>query len=442
MQQNNSHRAFWLLAGPMIISNISMALLGLVDTAVVGHLDTAVYLGAVAVGSVIFDFLYWGMGFLRMGATGVTAQAHGQDDATEMRTILGQSVLIGLSIALLILIFQNAIINTGLSLLEGSSDVKHFALVYCKWMIWGAPALMFLFSVSGWFLGMQNAIAALTVGITVNVINIVLDIILVVVFEMDVRGVALATVIAQYSGVILAIILVKKELANKVGEWSFAKIVNAEKLKQFLHLNHNIFIRTICLILVFAFFTREGAKYGDLTLAANAILMKFYLLMALALDGFNHAAEALVGKAIGQKSKANFNNAVMLALKWSFAFGLFFTLFYWFAGEWLIYLLTDINDVRDVAKEYLPWMIFLPLISVWCFLLDGVFIGATRGPEMRNAMLICTFVFFLPLWYLFQYLDNHGLWLAFTLFIGLRGVVLGIYYYRIEHKTGFIYRAS
>jgi len=161
-------------------------------------------------------------------------------------------------------------------------------------------------------------------------------------------------------------------------------------------------------------------------------------LMALALDGFNHAAEALVGKAIGAKSKALFNNAVSLALKWSIVFGLLFTLFYWLGGKWLIYLLTDIDSVREIALIYLPWMIVLPLISVWCFLLDGIFIGATRGPEMRNAMLICTFVFFLPLWYVFQFMDNHGLWLAFTLFIVVRGVVLGIYYYRIERNESFV----
>ncbi|MCZ6803732.1 MAG: MATE family efflux transporter [Proteobacteria bacterium] len=160
--------------------------------------------------------------------------------------------------------------------------------------------------------------------------------------------------------------------------------------------------------------------------------------MAMALDGFNHAAEALVGKAIGAKSKGLFNKAVSLALKWSIAFGLFFTLFYWLGGKWLIYLLTDIDSVREIALIYLPWMIVLPLISIWCFLLDGIFIGATRDPEMRNAMLICTFVFFLPLWYVFQFMDNHGLWLAFTLFIVVRGVVLGIYYYRIESHEGFV----
>lgn len=438
MTINNQHRAFWLLAGPMIIGNVSMALLGLVDTAVIGHLDSAVFLGGVAVGSVIFDFLYWGMGFLRMGTTGIVAQAHGKEDATEIRTLLIQSILVGLSIAIFFLLFQNPIFNFGLTLLEGSAEVKHYAEVYCRWMIWGAPALMILFSVNGWLLGMQNAMASLRLGITVNVINIVLDIIFVVYMDMDVRGVALATVIAQYCGVLYAFFIVRKQLVDQGGEWQIAEILHLEKMKIFMRLNNDIFIRTICLILVFAFFTREGAKYGDLTLAANSILMKFYLLMALALDGFNHAAEALVGKAIGARSKSAFKNAVELALKWSLAFGLAFTLFYWLAGESLVNLLTDLEEVRETAFIYLPWMMVLPLISVWCFLLDGVFIGATRGSEMRNAMLICTFVFFLPFWYAFQFMGNHGLWLAFTVFIAVRGVVLGVYYFWIEQQDRFV----
>ena len=438
MTNKSQNRTFWLLAGPMIIGNVSLALLGLVDTAVIGHLDTAVYLGGVAVGTVIFDFLYWGMGFLRMGTTGIVAQASGKQDATEVRTILMQSILVGLSIAILILLLQKPIFNFGLSFLEGSSDVKYYAMVYCQWMIWGMPALMILFSVNGWLLGTQNAMSVLYIGIVANVLNIILDIIFVVYMDMDVRGVALATVISQYSGVIMAFFIINKQLKKQSGVWSLEKIFNVKKIRKFLSLNHDIFIRTICLILVFSFFTRESGKHGDLVLAANSILLKFYMLMALALDGFNHAAEALVGKAIGEKDKKLFNQVVTLTLKWSLAFGLFFTLLYWLAGKGMIYLLTDIDSVREIALIYLPWMIALPLVSVWCFLLDGVFIGATRGKEMRNSMLICTFGFFLPIWYVFQFMGNHGLWLAFTLFIAVRGITLGFSYYQIERRESFI----
>ncbi len=438
MDQKLASREFWLLAGPMIISNVSVALLGLVDTAVVGHLDSAVYLGGVAIGSVVFDFLYWGMGFLRMGTTGFIAQIHGQKDANAMRTTLGQSLLIGFGLAMLILLFQLPIIRTGLYLLDGSDEVKYYAAIYCHWMIWGAPALIALFSINGFLLGMQNAISTLKLAIIVNSINIVLDIVFVVGLEMDVRGVALATVIAQYTGVLIGLWFVRKELRKHPGHWLFDQIIHVEKLKRFLSLNNDIFIRTICLILVFAFFTREGARHGDLILAANSILMKFYLLMALALDGFNHAAEALVGKAVGSRNKAIFNLSVHLALKWSLVFGTAFTGFYWLAGEWLISMMTDLPIVGETATTYLPWMIAMPLVSIWCFLLDGVFIGATRGAEMRNSMLACTFVFFLPLWYLFQDLGNHGLWLAFTIFILVRGITLGMYYYFIDKREGFV----
>ncbi len=438
MNGKNANRAFWLLAGPMIVSNVSIALLGLVDTAVIGHLDSAVYLGGVAVGSVVFDFLYWGMGFLRMGTTGIIAQVHGKNDANEMRAVLARSALIGLSIALCILALQNPIINIGIGLLEGSDAVKYHARTYCHWLIWGAPAMIVLFSVNGWLLGMQNAVATLKIGIIVNVVNIALDLLFVVGFNMDVRGVALASVIAQYTGVTVGFLMIRKELTHYPGTWSLTSIIDTDKIKKFLSLNHDIFIRTICLILVFAFFTREGARQGDLVLAANSILMKFYLLMALALDGFNHAAEALVGKAVGARSREMFDKSVSLALKWSFIFGLCFTLFYWLCGDLLIAALTGIESVRELARIYLPWMILLPMVSIWCFLLDGIFIGATRGAEMRNSMLVCTFVCFLPLWYVFQFLGNHGLWLAFTLFILVRGITLGFYYIRIEKKESFI----
>ena len=438
MRKDNTSRAFWLLAGPMMISNLSMALLGLVDTAVIGRLDSAVYLGGVAVGGIIFDFLYWGMSFLRMGATGLTAQARGQNDAAELRALLLQSVLIGLGIALLMLLLQAPIIHYGLALLEGSAEVKRHAAVYCRWMIWGAPALMVLFAINGWLLGMQNAVAALQISVFVNVINIILDIVFVIYLGMEVRGVALASVIAQYAGVLLALVLVRGELSRRGGQWSLARVLDLRKLRLFLALNHDIFIRTICIILVFAFFTREGGRHGDLVLAGNSILMKFYLLMAMALDGFNHAAEALVGRAVGARSRKLFNRAVLLTLKWSLWFGLFFTLFYWLNGAWLINILTDIEPVREVALVYLPWMIILPLLSVWCFLLDGIFIGATRGAEMRNAMLICALIGFLPVWYLLQPFGNHGLWLAFTAFTVMRGAVLGLYYLRIERSGGFV----
>jgi MATE family, multidrug efflux pump len=437
-----NHSSMWRLAGPMIVSNISIALLGLVDTAVVGHLDEAYYLGGIAIGAVIFDFIYWGMGFLRMSTTGLTAQIHGQansqDDNNACRTILAQSLITAILIAIIILIFQKHIANLALWLLEGSDEVTFYARTYFEWTIWGAPAVLSLLVMTGWFLGMQNAKATLIVAVTVNIINVILDFVLVFGFEMDVRGVALASVISLYIGMFLAVFLVYKELAINQGEWLISDILHIQRLKEILALNQDIFVRTICLIFVFAFFTRQGAKQGDIILAANAVLLNFQALMALGLDGFANASEALVGKSVGANNRKAFVDNVKTATFWSFIVAISFALVYAVAGKSVINILTDISLIRFEAYKYLPWMILSPIVAVWCFLLDGIFIGATRAKEMRNSMLISTFLVFLPVWYVFQGYENHGLWLAFIVFFVARGLTLAYVSVQIEREGGFV----
>jgi MATE family multidrug resistance protein len=441
-----NHFTMWRLAGPMIVSNISIALLGLVDTAVVGHLGQPYYLGGIAIGAIIFDFIYWGMGFLRMSTTGLTAQIHGQannqsnkqDDNNACRTILAQSLITAFLIATIILIFQKHIADLALWLLEGSDEVTFYARTYFEWSIWGAPAVLSLLVMTGWFLGMQNAKATLIVAVTVNIINVVLDFVFVFGFDMDVRGVALASVISLYIGFFVAVLLVSRELRINQGEWLIADILHMQRLKEILALNQDIFIRTICLIFVFAFFTRQGAKQGDVVLAANAILLNFQALMALGLDGFANASEALVGKAVGSKDRKAFVDSVKTATFWSLVVSISFALIYAFAGKSMINILTDILSIRSEAYQYLPWMILSPIVAVWCFLLDGIFIGATRAREMRNSMLISTFLVFLPAWYLFQGIGNHGLWLAFIVFFIARGLTLAYASLQIEREGGFV----
>jgi MATE family multidrug resistance protein len=432
----------WRLAGPMIVSNISIALLGLVDTAVVGHLGQPYYLGGIAIGAVIFDFIYWGMGFLRMSTTGLTAQIHGQannqDDNTACRTILAQSLITAFVIAMIVLIFQKHIADLALWLLEGSEEVTFYARTYFEWTIWGAPAVLSLLVMTGWFLGMQNARATLIVSVTVNIINVILDFVFVFGFDMDVRGVALASVISLYIGLFVAVFLVSRELRTSPGEWLIADILHMQRLKEILALNQDIFIRTICLIFVFAFFTRQGAKQGDVILAANAILLNFQALMALGLDGFANATEALVGKAVGSKNRKAFVDSVKTATFWSFVVAISFALVYALAGKSMINILTNILSIRTEAYQYLPWMILSPIVAVWCFLLDGIFIGATRAKEMRNSMLISTFLIFLPAWYVFQAMGNHGLWLAFIVFFIARGLTLAYTSLIIEREGGFV----
>ena len=439
VQLNSKHKILWRLSGPLIISNLSIALLGIVDTAVVGHLSHPYYLGAVAVAAVIFDFVYWSMGFLRMGTTGIIAQAYGQKDADGIRKSLLHAIALSQLIALLILIFQEFILHTGLHLVGGSEDVQKYAEVYFRHAIFGAPAVLGSLALLGCLLGLQNARATLYYAVTVNSINIVLDLILVFGLDMSVKGVAIASVISQYCGIVLALFFIRFELKKIPGSWKLDSILDLEAIMRMLALNQNIFIRTVCLIFVFGFFARQGAAQGDIILAANAVLLNFQAITSLGLDGFANAAEALVGKAIGSRDRKSFNESIQTAFYWSIGVAACFAIFYWLAGTQIISLMTGLDEVQSSAIRYLPWLIASPLISVWCFVLDGIFIGAVKGREMRNSMIFSTLIVFLPGWFLLQPLANHGLWLAMMLFFIGRGLSLAWYFYRIDHDgDGFI----
>ena len=436
------HARVWRLAGPLIVSNVSVAVLGMVDTAVVGHLSDPAYLGAVAVGAVIFDFLYWGTGFLRMGTTGIVAQIHGRGDAEEMRSSLLHAGAVALAIAVLFLLLQAPVARLGVYLIGGSPDVRHFARVYVYWAIWGAPAVLAGLAIMGWLLGMQNAGATLIMAVTTNLTNVALDFLFVFGLDMNVRGVALASVLAQYTGLITGLALVRRELRRHPGKWRRDLLADWQRLGAMLVLNRNIFIRTLCIIFTFAFFTHQGARQGELVLAANAILINFLLLISLGLDGFANAAEAMVGRAIGAGERHAFHDAVLSAGFWSLIVAAAFSLFYVLGGRPLVDLMTNLDSVRAVAYRYLPWIMVQPLVGVWCYLLDGIFIGATRGREMRDTLLVSTFLVFLPAWYGLRFLGNHGLWLAMLLFFAARGLTLGFVSWRIEHAGGFIPRRA
>ena len=425
----NHHSRLLRLAGPLILSNLTIALQGMVDTAVVGHLDTPVYIGAVAVAAVIFNFLYWGMGFLRMSTVGIVAQLKGDENHDRLRSALLHGCFLAVVIALGILSLQNPIITLGLDLVGGTPDIKKYAGVYFYWAVWGAPAVLLNMTCIGWLLGMQNARATLYVTLLIGGLNIVLDFIFVFGLHMDVRGVALASVIAQYSGSGLAALFIYGELKRHPGRWRRQVILDTKDFTALLVLNQNIFIRTFCLIFAFAFFTRQGANQGELILAANAVLLHFQMLVALGLDGFANAAEALVGKAIGAKDHRQFRESVRSVMIWGGGVALLYSLMFIIAGNALVNLMTDIAIVRETAYRYLPWMIASPVISVWCFMFDGIFIGATRGRELRNGMLFSTFAVYLPCWYLLLGLGNHGLWLALMGFFIARALSL-LWYYR------------
>ena len=428
-----TNRDMWRIAAPMILSNISVPLLGMVDTGVVGHLDSSSYLGAVAIGGTIFTFIYLGMNFLRMGTTGIAAQSFGAGDNDGLRVSLGQALIVSLAIATAILLLQIPIWRGAITLLGGDAQTQQHAATYFSIRVWSAPGTLANYALIGWFLGLQNARVPLLIFLTINITNIILDLLFVVVLGMDVDGVALASVIAEYSGLLVGGAFALDALRSHAGHWPLARLTNLSAYKAFFAVNANLFVRTMALLFAFGFITAQGARLGPAILAANAVLMNFQNLTSLGLDGLAHAAEAMVGKAVGQKDDSALRYTVRLTLKWSLIFAGGFTLAFVLTGPLIIRILTDIPEVRATAMTYLPWLIISPLISVWCFLYDGVYVGMTRAREMRNIMLISTFGVFLPVWYFTQSFGNHGLWFAFLVFLASRGIGMHLGYIRRSH---------
>ncbi len=421
----------WALAGPIIISNISTPLLGAVDTAVVGHLPDPAYIGGVAVGAVIFNFLYWGFGFLRMGTTGFTAQALGAGNHPELRATLARAMLLAVALGGTLLVLQIPIGRFALLLFEASDQVETLARSYYDIRIWSAPAALANYVMLGWLLGNGRAGAVMLLQIALNGINIVLDLVFVLGLGWGVEGVALASVLAEYTALLCGLAIVARILRSVAGEWQQTRILDRARLVALLHVNLNILIRTLCLLAAFAYFTAQSAKMGEVLLAANAILLQLQYLMSYALDGFAHAAEILAGHALGARSRRAFMLAVRISTAWAFATAAVAGGIYLLLGQTIIGLFSDIDSVLQAARIYLPWMIVSPIISVWSFQLDGIFIGMTRTAEMRNAMVLSLAIYLATCWLLIAAFGNHGLWLAFTIFMAARAATLGCYFPRL-----------
>lgn len=412
----------------MILASISTPLLGLVDTVVLGHLDSAQFLAAVALGGLVFSFIFWGFGFLRMGTTGLTAHAFGENNKEQINAVLLRALILALIISSLLLMAHQQIAQFSFWLLQSSSVVEHLALQYFNIRIWSAPATLSSYVLLGWFLGRQNVKIPLLIVLITNITNICLDIVFVYHLNMQVQGVALASVIAEYCGFFIGLILAFRAINRNKLYIQWRDIAQYKKFKALIIINSHIFVRTWCLIFAFAFFTAQGAKMGEVVLAANAVLLNFQTFMAYALDGFAHAAEALVGKAVGAKNRIMLKQVVLTAGIWSFVIAVLFAIIYLLFGEQIIALLTGLENVRALANLYLPWLIAMPLVSFVCYLFDGVFIGAMLTTEMRNTMLFSLFVVFLPAWYFTQHLGNQGLWLAMTAFMLARSLSMAIIY--------------
>ena len=414
------------LAVPNIISNVTVPLLSMVDISLVGHLDvnSKLHIGAISLGTMIFNFIYWGFSFLRMGTSGFAAQAIGRRDYRETMLVLSRAVSVAVGGAIFLIVLQYPIARIGFYLLNGSAEVEALAREYFFIRIWAAPATIGLYALTGWFIGMQNARIPMTIAITVNLLNIGFNYTFIHYFGMASDGVALGTVIAQYCGFILALYIFFKRHSDLLKYWSYKAMLQLKALKLFFSVNKNIFIRTMCLIFVMTFFTAQSADIGDTTLAVNSVLLQFFMFFSFVMDGFAYAAEALTGRFFGEQAKDKLIKTIKLLFVWGIGFASLFTLVYIFLGDRILYLLTDNAEVLKRSENFIYWVWGIPLITFTAFLWDGIFIGATASKSMRNAMLLSTFVFFIPVYYfLIGPMGNHGLWLAFLFFQLSRGVI-------------------
>ncbi len=435
------HRQVFALAFPMVLSNITIPLLGLVDAAVIGHLNQAWYLGGVAVGSTMITVMLFMLGFLRMATTGIAAQAWGADDRVQLAQIFLQGAGLALVLSVGVIALHPLISHTALLMTDASDDVKHFADQYFSIRVLGTPAALINMVIMGWLLGTQNAKRPMILLITINLINIVLDLLFVVEFDWKVEGAAYASVIADYSGAGLGLYFVHQVWRQKkltIPFTQYRRILSG--FGRLLRLNRDIFLRSLCLQLVFGFMTFQSAALGDDIVAGNAILMNFLMLVSFAMDGFAYAMEAMIGKAVGEKSKDTLIASLTVTTCWSLVITLLITLTFYFFGDAIINAMSSIESVRNQAYIFLPWLVVMPLISMWCFLLDGLFVGATQASDMRNTMFLALIGFF-SIWWLSQGLGNHALWAAMLGFMALRGVLLGAIFIRKWQTQRFLVEA-
>ncbi len=433
-QPSAMYQKVWVLAWPMILSNITVPLLGLVDTAVVGHLASAHYLAGVAIAGSIFSVLFWAFGFLRMSTTGLVAKAYGEQHSQQLAQLLGQSLLIAFTLGFALIILQTPLISSGLWLLSPEEAVAQQAKIYAEIRIYSAPATLANYALLGWFLGMQNSRVPLLLLVSANLINISLDLLLVTVFDFKVAGVAWATLIADYGSFLLGCYLAFQHLKKQHSAINIGEILVFSRYKSLFSANRYLFIRTLLLLFVFTFFSRQGAQMGTQILAANAVLLNFLMLTSHGLDGFAHATEALSGRYHGAKDKLALNASCRASGVLSLVTAVAFSLFFWLGGPLIIDELTDIASVITLANEYLPWLVLMPLVAVWGYLFDGIFIGTQQYKAMQYCMLCCVLGVYLPCWWALQTFENHGLWLALIFFMGSRGALQGALYWR-NYKT-------
>ena len=425
---NIRDRQILQIALPSIVSNITVPLLGMIDVSIVGHMGSPVYIGAVAVGSMIFNLVYWLFGFLRMGSSGLTSQALGRRDFTEVMRLLVRSTTIALGIALMLILLQMPMKWAAFELIGPTADVAPIAQTYFFIVIWGAPAVLGLYSLSGWYIGMQNTRFPMFISIMQNVVNILASLTLVYGFGMKIEGVALGTVIAQYAGFIVALGLLLRYYGRLRGYLVLRGTFVREAMGHFFHVNSDIFLRTLCLVAVNLFFTSAGARSGAVILSVNTVLMQLYLFFSYFMDGFAYAGEALGGKTYGARNVAAFRETLHRLWIWALIVTLAYTLLYIGGGRWIVGILTDEAQVLEASQEYLCWIWLIPATGAAAFIWDGVFIGITATRGMLVSSFLSALGFFIVYLLAESHLGNHGLWLAMIIYLALRGILQTIWY--------------
>lgn len=418
---NKRDQQILAIALPAIVTNITVPLLGLVDTAIVGHMGSAAYIGAVAVGSMIFNLVYWLFGFLRMGTSGMTAQACGRRDFNEITRLLVRSGWVSLTIALLIVVLQWPIREGMLWFIRPTDDVRPLAATYFDIVVWGAPAMLSLYSLSGWFIGMQNTRIPMLVSIMQNVVNILASLTFVYGLGMKVEGVALGTVVAQYAGCMMALWCLWRYYRKVLG--LRGQSFHRSSLTAYFSSNRDIFLRTLCLVAVNLYFTSAGARQGATILAVNTLLMQLYLLFSYILDGFAYAGEALGGKYWGAKEMDTYKDIVRRLFGWGALMTILFTAIYVIGGTPFLSILTDEPQVVEASKAYVWWAYLIPAAGVAAFIWDGLFIGTTQTRGMLVSSAVAALVFFVTATVTMNIMGNHGLWLSMILYLLTRGII-------------------
>lgn len=411
------------LAVPSIISNITVPLLGLVDVSIVGHLGSATYIGAIAVGGMLFSMIYWIFGFLRMGTSGLTAQAYGRRDLAEVILLFVRSVGIAFGLALLLILFQYPILKVAFTLIDATPAIEELASLYFRICIWGAPAVLGLYSFAGWFVGMQNSRFPMYIAITQNVVNIAASLFFVFVWNRGVAGVAMGTLVAQYAGLLMASLLWYGYYRRLWQKLNWKMLTDYEAMRSFFILNRDIFFRTLCLVAVTTYFTSRGAEQGDIILAVNTLMMQLFTLYSYIMDGFAYAGEALTGRYVGAHNQTDLRRMIRTLFAWGVGLALAFTLLYGIGGSSFLGLLTNEQEVLNASSDYFYWVLAIPLAGMAAFLWDGIYIGAMASRQMLYSMLVASVSFFILPGIFQQQMGNHALWMAFIAYLFLRGLV-------------------